>query len=203
VPKSDPAVELSGYAPVADRIALFYQKFPSGRIVTELVSREGGQVVFKASVFREAGQVAPASTGWAAEREGDGDINTVACLENTETSAIGRALANLGFTASMRRPSREEMHKAERARGKVLEYPSSPSRQKVREPSARLEQDANAAQDVLEQLFLCLERGFPFRRAEVIRRRVSAMPALPPKRVERIEARLRRWLLRAQDPWWL
>lgn len=39
---------------------------------------------------------------------GDGDINTVACLENAETSAIGRALANLGFSAARQPPLREE-----------------------------------------------------------------------------------------------
>src|SRR3954465_5267071 len=106
MPKSTLSIELADYAPVAERITLFYQKNPSGRIVTELVSAEGGRVIFKASVFRDAGQAVPSATGWAAEREGDGDINTHACLENTETSAIGRALANLGFAASSRRPSR-------------------------------------------------------------------------------------------------
>src|SRR5256885_13604213 len=50
------------------------------------------------------------------KREEDGDVNAVEYLENTETSAIGRALANLGFTASAERPSREEMMRAARAR---------------------------------------------------------------------------------------
>ena len=104
------------YAPVADRIRLFYQEYPTGRIRTMLVSRTDREVVFEARVYRSAQDVEPAATGWAAEREGDGDINTVACLENTETSAIGRALANLGFTASRQRPSAEEMAKASRAR---------------------------------------------------------------------------------------
>ena len=108
----DPA----SYAPVAERISLFYEAFPRGRIVTELMSRTERDVVFRALVYRQAGDADPAATGWAAEREGDGEINTVACLENTETSAIGRALANLGFTASRERASAEEMAKASRAR---------------------------------------------------------------------------------------
>src|SRR5204863_2856840 len=82
----------------------------------ELVAREGGEITFKALVYRSAAETLAAATGWASEREGDGDINTVACLENTETSAVGRALANLGFTASTKRPSLEEMEKALRAR---------------------------------------------------------------------------------------
>jgi hypothetical protein len=108
----DPA----SYAPVAERISLFYEAFPRGRIITEMVSRTERDVVFRALVYRQADDSDPAATGWAAEREGDGEVNTVACLENTETSAIGRALANLGFTASRERPSAEEMAKASRAR---------------------------------------------------------------------------------------
>src|SRR3954453_522892 len=107
------------YAPVSDRITLFYQKYPAGRIVTELHSRTDRAITFRALVFRTADDAQPAATGWASEREGDGEINAVACLENTETSAIGRALANLGFTASRERPSAEEMAKASRARVRV------------------------------------------------------------------------------------
>jgi hypothetical protein len=117
--KTGPAFDPDAYAPVADRIRLFYQEYPTGRIRTMLVSRTDREVVFEARVYRSADDPEPAATGWAAEREGDGDINTVACLENTETSAIGRALANLGFTASRQRPSAEEMAKASRARMRV------------------------------------------------------------------------------------
>ena len=114
--RAEGVFDLASYAPVAERITLFYQAFPRGRIITELVSRTERDVVFRALVYRDAGDTDAAATGWAAEREGDGEINTVACLENTETSAIGRALANLGFTASRERPSAEEMAKMSRAR---------------------------------------------------------------------------------------
>lgn len=112
MPKTDLALAGGEYAPVADRITLFYERFPEGRIITELVARDAREVTFRASVYRSPADREPAATGWAAEREGDGDINSVACLENTETSAIGRALANLGFTASAQRPSLEEMARA-------------------------------------------------------------------------------------------
>src|SRR2546423_1003432 len=114
--RGDGAFDLASYAPVAERITLFYETFPRGRIITELVSRTDKDVVFRALVYRDASDPEASATGWAAEREGDGEINTVACLENTETSAIGRALANLGFTASRERPSAEEMAKVSRAR---------------------------------------------------------------------------------------
>src|SRR5687767_11240647 len=119
MPKADLSINEGEYAPVAARIRLFYDRYPTGRILTHLVRRTELDVVFRAEVFRTAGEREPAATGWASEREGDGDVNTVACLENTETSAVGRALANLGFTAARERPSREEMEKAERARGRL------------------------------------------------------------------------------------
>jgi hypothetical protein len=115
-PKTSAQFDPAYYAPVADRITLFFKAYPTGRIVTELVSRTERDVVFKALVYRGRDDAEPAATGWAAEREGDGEINLVACLENAETSAVGRALANLGFTASRERPSAEEMMKANRAR---------------------------------------------------------------------------------------
>jgi hypothetical protein len=114
VSKRDTQFDRDGYAPVADRIGLFYERFPMGRIETYLVDRSDRGVVFRAAVYRGPDERRPAATGWAAEREGDGEINTVACLENTETSAVGRALANLGFTASKQRPSAEEMAKVAR-----------------------------------------------------------------------------------------
>jgi hypothetical protein len=114
--RAEGVFDLASYAPVAERITLFYQAFPRGRIITELVSRTERDVVFRALVYRDDGDTDAAATGWAAEREGEGEVNTVACLENTETSAIGRALANLGFTASRERPSAEEMAKMSRAR---------------------------------------------------------------------------------------
>jgi hypothetical protein len=114
--KADGPFDVDGYAPVAARIGLFYERFPMGRIETQLIDRSDRGVVFRAAVYRGPDERRPAATGWAAEREGDGEINTVACLENTETSAVGRALANLGFTASKHRASVEEMAKVARER---------------------------------------------------------------------------------------
>lgn len=125
--KSDFRFDPTVYAPVAERIRLFWESFPNGRITTRLISRTEHDVVFEARVYRSATDGEPAATGWAAEREGDGDINAVACLENTETSAVGRALANLGFTAAKERPSIEEMQKAARARTRLVQRQASGS----------------------------------------------------------------------------
>jgi hypothetical protein len=189
--KSDSFTTQDQYATVADRIALFYSRFPDGRINTELVSRADGEITFKALVYRTSVETLASATGWASEREGDGDINTVACLENTETSAVGRALANLGFTASSKRPSREEMEKVSRAR-RSLEFRDTHRRETA------LQSRANAADDVLRLLAVAQDRFFPSRRCEVIRTRVSAQPGLPLARVTRIETALRHWIRRRE-----
>jgi hypothetical protein len=108
MPKTGPTFNGGEFASVADRIELFYDSYPEGRIITELVSRANGEITFRASVYRAAGDSAPAATGWASEREGDSGAGTVACLESTETSAIGRALANLGIASRNRASADDE-----------------------------------------------------------------------------------------------
>lgn len=153
MPKSDSSFNPEQYATVAERIDLFYARFPAGRITTELFARDEGEIIFKAFVYRDSTDAPVAATGWAAEREGDGDINTVACLENTETSAVGRALANLGFTASTRRPSREEMEKVARVRG------SLPFRKQNNDDNVSPQLQAHATDDVLDALGVAGIRG--------------------------------------------
>lgn len=200
--RGDGAFDLASYAPVAERITLFYETFPRGRIITELVSRTERDVVFRALVYRDASDADAAATGWAAEREGDGEINTVACLENTETSAIGRALANLGFTASRERPSAEEMAKASRARVRAAaEQPVSASVYRfVRSTDTlqRRELPNGAARDPLVADLCALitraERtGLRPRRAAQWRE-IVASGALSRETLLRCERRLRLWI---------
>jgi hypothetical protein len=190
--------DFSDYAPVADRIVAFYQRYPSGRIITRLHSRSEREITFRALVYRGLSDNRPAATGWASEREGDGDVNAVACMENTETSAVGRALANLGFTASTKRPSREEMDKAARERGRFAKR--SPL---VAEPVAAtgqvpldadpLQRQANALHDLLELLQRAEALGFPVSRARALRAYLECEP-LPDRRLARLERRLRGWI---------
>ena len=107
---------LDDYEPVEDRLRAFWGDHPSGRVVTVLVGDTDGRYVVRAEVFR-TDDALPAASGLAMERETDKGVNSTSALENCETSAIGRALANLGYAAKGKRASREEMSKASPAAG--------------------------------------------------------------------------------------
>lgn len=208
MPKTDRSFDPSGYATVADRIELFYKSYPNGRIGTELINRDTTSVTFKACVYRNETDPAPAATGWATEREGDGDINTVACLENTETSAIGRALANLGFTASKQRPSVEEMQKAAQARVHRAQAASIASKSCVAERSQEYGREydpeydleyAHAVADVLTLLAEAERAGLRSARAQQLRDQLEQGTQLTPARIADIERSLRKWLARHDD----
>lgn len=196
MPKTDVWFDPSRYATVAERIVLFYKSHPGGRITTELINRDAASVTFKALVFRGECDAEPAATGWATEREGDGDINTVACLENTETSAIGRALANLGFTAAKERPSVEEMKKAARARNnRGMAVQNNDGGAVVAENSSAY---GNASADLLDLLLEAEQAGLSPDRVQKLRERLERGPAMLPKRIAELERSVRNWLYRRE-----
>ena len=108
---------LNDYETVAERLRRFKADWPDSVIITELIENEGpvGKTrwVMKASIWRERGPEAPDATGWAFEVDGVGMANQSSALENCETSAIGRALANLNYHGD-KRATREEMEKVRR-----------------------------------------------------------------------------------------
>lgn len=101
---------IEDYEPVEARLSRFWELHAEdGRIETELVSHNSGHYIVKAIVFVGDRQVA---TGLADEHTEAKGVNSRNALENAETSAIGRALANFNFAPKGKRPSREEMVKA-------------------------------------------------------------------------------------------
>ncbi len=111
--KSD---RFDGYIPVAERVEKFYDRFPEGRIITQIIEhdRESGFVLVRAEVYRSPDDAQPAATGHAYEVRGESFVNKSSYVENAETSAVGRALALLGFEVKRGIASREEFEKAAR-----------------------------------------------------------------------------------------
>jgi hypothetical protein len=108
---------LDDYEPVAVRLARWLdQTDGQPRVITHLVHYQENRCVFRAELW--VGDVL-ISTGWAEETRGDGNVNRTSHLENCESSAVGRALANAGLSGSdpSKRPSREEMGKVVRSGG--------------------------------------------------------------------------------------
>ena len=204
MPKTDSTFNPDDYALVADRITLFYERYPTGRIIPRLHAVTAGAVIFEALVYRDQSDARPAAAGWAREFEGDGDINEVACLENTETSAIGRALANLGFAASKRRPSYEEMMKADRTRRRLhgrdaTSAPARPITVAARKDSSRdeLQTRANAAMDLVRLVRTAERLGLDAERADRLVARVSE-GRVSETSLERLERALRAWVSRRE-----
>lgn len=107
-------INLDNYEPVDERIARFKADYPNFRVLTE-ESHDGEpgatRWIVKASIWRDAENAGmPDATGFAFEIDGKGMTQKTAALETCETSAIGRALANLGY-AGNRNVTREQMTK--------------------------------------------------------------------------------------------
>ena len=102
---------LADYETVEVRLERFIKDYPDFRIATELEVVEKDRYIVKAYLFKDASDGVAWATGYAEETVTSRGVNQTSALENCETSAIGRALANAGYAAKGKRPSREEMSK--------------------------------------------------------------------------------------------
>ena len=112
-----PAFNLDNYETVEDRLAKFWLDHSKGRILTYVHYYDDSRIVIRAEIYFDRDDTRPIATGYAEEVRGASPVNRTSHVENAETSAIGRGLANCGYAAKGSRPSREEMAKV--ARGPV------------------------------------------------------------------------------------
>ena len=115
------AFDLSQYETVDTRIHKFWAEHKAdGRIesrLIEVVRDDSGrplQYVMESQIWVGERMVA---NGYAEEVVGGSPVNKTSALENAETSSIGRALANAGYSKEKFRASMTEMTKAERLTG--------------------------------------------------------------------------------------
>ena len=121
--------DLSNYETVEDRLVRFWAEHgPGARVETTMMSYDGDSCVFRAEIYFKNSETVPTATGYAQEIRSDRGVNSTSFVENCETSAIGRALANCGYATHGKRPSREEMSKVSRAEIPSAGHaPSAPS----------------------------------------------------------------------------
>ena len=102
---------LEDYETVEERLVKFWKEHPDGQIHTKLLDHSASRFIVEASIFRTEADARPWTTGLAEETVQGRGVNATSALENCETSAIGRALANAGYATKGKRASREEMSK--------------------------------------------------------------------------------------------
>jgi len=106
---------LDNYETVEARLAKFWEDCPNGQVFTSIYHYDDNRVVFKAEVYKDITDSRPVATGFAEEVRDASPVNRTSHVENAETSAIGRALANWRYASKTQpRPSRQEMEKVQR-----------------------------------------------------------------------------------------
>lgn len=121
---------LDNYEDVDSRLHKFWEHNVGGRIETEIVDMHRNadgqldQIIVKATIWGALHWATDGkngitnyivASGYAEERLTNYGVNKTSMVENCETSAIGRALANAGYSSKGNRASRQEMEKVERS----------------------------------------------------------------------------------------
>ena len=98
------------YVEVNERLKYFRANYPNYSLVSEVIDKTESSVLIMASVIDENDNVL--ATGLAEEEKGSTFINKTSYVENCETSAWGRALANFGIGLDTAVASAEEVKNA-------------------------------------------------------------------------------------------
>jgi len=121
---------LADYETVESRLEKWWKDYPDGRLATKIEQATDTRYIVSAELYKTEADAKAYATGLASESVSDRGVNSTSALENCETSAIGRALANAGYAAKGKRASREEMTK-------VANYSAPGTRSRVVENALR------------------------------------------------------------------
>ena len=98
------------YVEVNERIKYFRKTYPKYSLTSEVLEKTSDSILIIASILNEEGRVI--ANGLAEENRGSRYINKTSYVENCETSAWGRALANFGIGLDTSVASAEEVQNA-------------------------------------------------------------------------------------------
>lgn len=103
------AFSMDDYVTVAERVASFYAKHPDGSLQSELLELSESRVVVRAYAYRNAEDPRPGVAHSALNIPGSTPYTRGSEIENAETSAVGRAIAMLGFEVKRGIASQDEV----------------------------------------------------------------------------------------------
>lgn len=157
-------VDIKGkaYVPVNERVKYFRENeaYQGWSMVTVMITDSdgkvpAGEVTMRAEIADTTGRII--ATGFAHEKESDGYINKTSHIENCETSAWGRALANLGIGIDAEVASADELAQA-------LHQQKEPAKQKPANPAPQKSKVKGDKEAFLLRLVELAEKAkFPLR----------------------------------------
>lgn len=103
--RNDDNFDAESYVKVNTRLQEFHERYPNGRVWTGFNFTPTGILVMRCELYREANDTLPAATGHSFLESLSGEK----VGEYTETVAVGRALALMGFKIEKSLASGEEM----------------------------------------------------------------------------------------------
>ena len=112
------------YVEVKERIRYFRETYKDWSLTSDVIELTDDRCVIKATISNEKDRVI--ATGIAYETQGSSYINKTSFVENCETSAWGRALANIGIGLDVAIASADEVLNA-----KAQDKPKKPKIEKL------------------------------------------------------------------------
>ena len=112
------------YVEVKERIRYFRETYKDWSLTSDVIELTDDRCVIKATISNEKDRVI--ATGIAYETQGSSYINKTSFVENCETSAWGRALANIGIGLDVAIASADEVLNA-----KAQDNPKKPKIEKL------------------------------------------------------------------------
>ena len=168
---------LQDYETVETRLEKWHGQYPDSRVETELIEASNTRFIVFCKLFKTEADPKPCATGLAFETITEKGVNSTSALENCETSAIGRALANAGFAAKGKRASREEMAKVNNS--EPNQYEKKLAERRYSPPATR----SAAVEDALRASFSVENKEADPQQwtvSEVVDQIASATPNEPP-----------------------